>query len=260
MNLWDTCIFCLTTGLTAAVLIKLWFSGLAKIYRLLSLYLAWDFLTSLVGLRLPYNTTAYGYFYIFSQTIKIAIAAFMCAEIYGLALERTPALAAFLSGIVGYVLAVAALIPLILALTDHSSFKHPVLRAYLLFEQTMDATMALFLILMSLLIAWFPVRMRRNVISYICGFVVWWLCRSAALHLVSRFSSNRRAVGIINGADMGVVLACLLLWLLGLRREGEVKTAVVGHRWNRAAADRLAGRLEAVNDGLERLRRRQPSN
>jgi hypothetical protein len=51
-------------------------------------------------------------------------------------------------------------------------------------------------------------------------------------------------------------MGCLLVWLLGLRREGESRTAVVGHLWNRAEADRLTEQLDAINDSLERLRRK----
>jgi hypothetical protein len=44
--------------------------------------------------------------------------------------------------------------------------------------------------------------------------------------------------------------------MLGFKREGEARTAVVGHLWNRAEADRLTEQLAAINNSLARMRRK----
>jgi hypothetical protein len=256
VNPWEKGIWWLTIALTAAVLVKLWLAGLIKLYKLLFCYLACDFLASVGGLFIPFRSAAYSHYYFSVQTLKIVVAAFMLIEIYSLALERTPALARFGRNVVGYILLAAAAIPLVVLWANHSAVAHPYLRSFLLFEQTMDATMAIFLILISMFMAWFPVRMRRNVIVFIGGFILWALSRSAAVYIVNRWFSNpqiKHAFGIV---QMGVDVACLTLWLFGLRREGEARTSVVGHLWNRAEAERLTEQLDAVNHELERLRRR----
>lgn len=259
VNSWEKVVWYLTMILTAALLAKLWLNGLIKVYRLFFCYLAWDFLSSLIGLSLTYNTNAYGYFYLGAQTLKIAIAAFMLAEIYGLAFEGTPALAQFGRNTVGYILGAAALLPVIGLFVEYSARAeaYPYLRATYSFERTMDATIAIFLILISVFMAWFPVQLRRNVIMYIGGFIVWSLTRSAAVHLANQFSKNPAAIRAISAVQMCITLACLVLWLLGVRRDGESRTAVVGHLWNRADADRLTGQLDAINNNLERMRRKQ---
>jgi hypothetical protein len=258
LNPWEKGIWYLTTGLTAAVLVKLWSSGLSKIYKLLFCYLLSDFLSSIGGIVIPFRTKAYGDFYFSAQTLKIVIAAFMLAEMYGRALERTPALAEFLRRTVGYVLAAAGAIPLISLWVDHSasSIAHPYLRAFFAFERTMDATMAIFLILISIFVAWFPVRLRRNAIVYIGGFIVWALSRSAYIYFISHWFNNKYAKLATNMVDMCIELGCLSLWLFGLRPEGEARTTVVGHLWNREEAERLTEQLAAINDSLERMRRR----
>ncbi len=256
MNPWERGLLYLTTALTVAVLAKLWRSGLIKIYRLLFAFLAVDFLSSVIGLSVPYDTTWYGYLYFSMQTLKIAVAAFVVVEIYGLALERTPALAQFGRNTVRYILAAAALFPVAGILVDHASSPHPYLRRFLLFEQTMDATIAIFLIIISVFIAWFPVRMRRNVILYAGGFIVWFLSRSAGVHIVNQWSGNTSVSLAVNFVEMGIDSCCLLVWLFWLQREGEGRTAVVGHLWNRAEADRLTEQLDAINDSLELLRRK----
>jgi hypothetical protein len=256
VNPWEKILLSATTGLTIAVLVKLWFSGLARIYKLLFLFLVSDLLSYVVALSVPYDTTWYGYFYFSLQTLKIAVAVPVLVEIYALALEKTPALAQFGRNAVRYILGAAALFPVVLVLMDQARSPHPYLRAFLLFEQTMDATIAIFLIIISAFMAWFPVRMKRNVILYAGGFVVWFLSRSAAVHVVNQWSGNKTVSLAVNSADMFIIMGCLLVWLLGLRREGENRTAVVGHLWNRAEADRLTEQLDAINDSLERLRRR----
>jgi hypothetical protein len=256
LNPWEKGVLGITTALTAAVLLKLWVTGLAKIYRLFFCYLTADFFTSIGALSIQYDTKAYGRFYFTSQTVKVVIAAWVLVEIYPLALERTPALARFGRNAVGYILGLAAVVPLIAAFLDRASSPHPYLRAFLLFEQTLNATIAIFLILISLFIAWFPVRMRRNVILYISGFIVWLLSHAAAVHVVNQWSGNKQVGLVVNSIQMCLFIGCLLFWLLEFRREGEVRTAVVGHLWNRAEAERLTEQLDAINDSLERLRRR----
>jgi hypothetical protein len=257
LNPWEYGIFWLTTALTGAVLVKLWMNGLAGIYKLLFCYLATDFLSSLLTTFITFRSTAYGYYYFSAQTLKILIAAFMLVEIYSLALERLPALAKFGRSAVGYILAAAGAIPLISVWLDRSVAEgmHPLYRAFSLFERTMNATMAIFLILLSMFMAWFPVRLRRNVIVYIGGFIVWSLSRSAYVQLTSHWLYNKQVKLGLDIVQMLVGVGCLLLWLLTMRREGELQTAVVGHLWNRAEAERLTDQLDAINDGLERLRR-----
>ena len=256
MNPWEKGILCFTAGLTAAVLVKLCWTGLVKTYKLFFCYLAADFLSSIGALTIPYDTKMYGNFYFASQTLKIVLSAFVLVEIYALALAGTPALARFGRNMVSYILAAAALVPVVGVLVDHAKSRHPYLRGFFLFEQTMDGTMALFLIIISLFMAWFPVRMRRNVIVYIGGFIVWSLSRSALVHIVNQWSGNKQVSLIANSVEMCIVIGCLSVWLLELRREGERRTAVVGHLWNRGEADRLKEQLEAINNGLERMRRK----
>jgi hypothetical protein len=235
----------------------MWASGLARIYRLFCCYLAVDLISSLASLFIPYNTKLYGDVYFSDQTLKVVLAGLMLVEIYSLALERHPAMAQYGRRVVGYFLVAAAAIPVIALLLDHSKSRvSPYLRMFLLFERTMDGIMAIFLILISLFLLWFPIRLRRNVIVYIAGFIIWSLSRSGAAHLETLWPGNSAANFAINIVEMCIVLGCLLLWLLGFQRKGEGRTAVVGHLWNRAEAERLTRQLDAINDRLEDLRRR----
>jgi hypothetical protein len=204
VNPWEKGIWYFTTALTAAVLVKLWSIALIRVYKLFFLYLATDFLSSVAGVWIPYGTTTSAYYYFFTQTLEIVIAACVVVEIYSLALENTPALAEFGRNTAGYILLAAAIIPAIALLVESSSSgrAYPYLRLYFLFEQTVNATIAAFLVLISLFMAWFPVRLRRNVIVYIGGFIVWTLTRSLGAHLVNQFPKNFAAIRAISSIHM----------------------------------------------------------
>ncbi len=149
-------------------------------------------------------------------------------------------------------------VPAVAVFLDNSGSgePYPYLRLFHLFEQTMNGTIAIFLILISFFMTWFPVRLRRNVIAYISGFIVWTLTNSAVAHLVIQFPKNFLAIRTISSIRMCIVAGCLMFWMAVLQaREGEARTAVVGHLWNRAEAERLTEQLDAINNGLARLRR-----
>jgi hypothetical protein len=256
LNPWEKGIVCVTGALAAAVLAKLWWSGLVSAYKMLFCYLTADFLSSVAAVTIRYDTKRYVDVYFASQTVKIILAAFVLVEIYALALAGTPALARFGRNVVSYILGAAALVPVVGLFVDHVPSRIPYLHSFFLFERTMDGTMAIFLIIISIFMGWFPVRLRRNVIVYIGGFIVWALSRSALVHIVNQWLGNKQVSMVANSVQMFIEMGCLLLWLLELRREGESRTAVVGHLWNRAEAERLTDQLDAINRSLEHLRRK----
>lgn len=252
---WEQGIVYLNLGLTAAVLWKIWSRKLAHVYKLFFFYLAADLLLTVGGFCFKPNTNDAAYYYFAAQTFKILIGSFVLVEIYSLALERTPALAQFGRNSVAYILAASALFPVVALVWDRSPTKYPLLRSFLLFEQTMGTTMGIFLLLLSIFMAYFPVRMRRNVFFYSSGFIVWALAHSASVALANHFVGRDSVHDAINFGGFCMEAVCLLYWLVGLQKEGEARTAVIGHVWNRAEAARLTDQLDAINNSLERLRR-----
>jgi hypothetical protein len=54
---------------------------------------------------------------------------------------------------------------------------------------------------------------------------------------------------------LGFSLLCLLLWVIGLRQEGEEETTVTGHAGNAPALARLSAQLDEINAALARFAR-----
>ena len=241
--------------LTLALLIWLWKARLASVYKLLYLYLSVDFVFTVVGM-VTHDPDRYFLVYGSGQVIKLIVAAFVLVEIYSRSLENTPALAQYVRNSVAYILGAAALLPVVILLWDRAPDKSPVLHHFFLFEQTMNGTMAIFLIFLSVFLAYFPVKLKRNVFYYSSGFIVWALTHAVAVFLASRYVRTDHQSEIVSLVQSCVQAACLLYWMAGFRSDGESRTAVVGHLWSRAEAERLSRQLESINNSLERLRKR----
>jgi hypothetical protein len=128
------------------------------------------------------------------------------------------------------------------------------LHRFLTVERSLDFAILIFLLLITGLVIWFPLKVRRNIVLYISGFMVFYLSRTCGTLLANLLSPQ--FLNVINNALMSLSFCCLIGWLSSLRREGEDTTDVVGHRWNPAAIERLSDQLDAINATLVRFGRR----
>jgi len=239
-----------------ALLVNLYRNGLYRIYPALFLFLGLDLVESAVGMATFRSCrNAYAMAYFIGQGLRTVLGIAVVLELYRLALEARPALASFGRKTVVYVLAAAALIATFALFADTTA---PDQRSawvfrFFRFERTMNATLVVFLLLIGGFMAWFPVRLKRNVTLYIGGFVLYFLSRSFGLLLMNVLPL--RDSNVVANAMLATGGACLLLWLFALREPGEMATMVVGHRWNPDAAGRLSSQLDAINRRLLRLAR-----
>jgi len=255
LGVFENTIWYLDIVVGAAVIVRLVMSGLNRVYRCLFLYLTIDLLHSLLTVLFQSDANVYALIYFAFQTLKVIVAALVVLEVYRLALLDHPALAAFGRKVVVGVLAAAGLVAASGLVMDYSSTpaRYPILKGFRVFERTMDAWMALFLLLICCFIAWFPVSLKRNVALYIGGFVVWFLARSSMLLFINLLPpESRHPFSVV---ILAVEFLCLLAWLTGLRPEGEELTTITGHRWNPAEMERLTGQLGSINARLARLAR-----
>ena len=114
----------------------------------------------------------------------------------------------------------------------------------------MDSTQLLFLCVMGVFLAWFPVEIRRNLVVYISGFVVYFSARWTALILVLRHATLSQW---LNVALYAITLVCVGFWIWAMQKAGEEEKTVTGPLWNREEMGRLKAQLDEINDSLERL-------
>jgi hypothetical protein len=113
----------------------------------------------------------------------------------------------------------------------------------------MDLALVLLLLTITAFLAWFPVRLPKNVAYYIAGFSAFFLARWLGAYSLGLYPAWRTQLSI---AELAFALICLVAmgWWMGA--SGERETVVIGHRWNAGEMERLNRQLEAINAGLTR--------
>ena len=109
----------------------------------------------------------------------------------------------------------------------------------------MNFVILIFLLLISILLLWFPIKVRRNIVVYISGFVLFAASRSFGL-LLSNLLPQEATV-TVSTILLALTLVCLLIWIVGIRPEGERVTATPGYRRDPEAMQRLSRQLDAIN-------------
>jgi hypothetical protein len=222
-------------------------------YHWFFIYLVFDLIESFSAL-IPLSDRAGVYRYVAGQTIITTFGALVLVEIYKLALAERQALARFGRKIVVYALTGAVLLTLVVQIVSRGStvVRYPLLRYTFIFEGVLDSTQLLFLLLMGAFLAWFPVEIRRNLVVYVSGFLVYFSARWIVLVLILQRSSQREW---LNVGLYVVILACKGFWIAALKKTGEEAKTTTGHRWNPEEMVRLKAQLDEINDSLERLAR-----
>ncbi len=98
-------------------------------------------------------------------------------------------------------------------------------------------------------LVYYPVPINRNLIVYSIGYAIYFMAKASSLLTLNMSYTWVRQFGIV------VVIAStlsMLFWLVGLNHQGEEKTLVIGHRWNREDQDKVLERLKALNASLLR--------
>ena len=238
-----------------AELVLLWRLVHAKLYRTYSpLFCYWmvQALGSVALMAIPIASRRYVYVYWAAQTINVLMAVFVVQDLYRIALLEHPAVASFARRTVLAAMAIAAAVALSGIRLDFTMLpgQYPDVHRFFTFERSMNFLTLLFLLIVSALLLWFPIRVRRNMVVYIFGFVLFSAARSFGLLLYNLRPQNGRLISTIL---LGITLLCLLIWIVGIEPEGERVTATPGYRSNPETMQRLSRQLDSINAALARF-------
>jgi hypothetical protein len=252
---WTNALVYLNTLGTISLAANLAWNRLYRVYPFFFAYLLADAAEELTLLVLPNPGNAYSWTYVFGQSLKIVLAVFVVLELYQIALAQRPALARFGRNTVGYILAAAGAVSICFLMLDRTipAGRSRILHRLNSFERTMDLWMLVFIIIISVFMAWFPVRVTRNGALFIGGFAVYFLSRAIGLllsNIVPRFLDR------FDVAMLSVSFVCLLMWLLALRHQGEQVTMMTSPRRDPGTIRHLTEQLDAINSRLTELSRR----
>jgi hypothetical protein len=240
----------------AAELVLLWRLMRGKIYRAyVPLFYYWmvQAVGTLALMASPMLTYRYLYIYWALQTVNVVMAVIVVQDFYRITFSEHPALASFARRGVLAIMLVAAVVALSSVPLDIAILpgQYPAIHRFATFERSMNFVILLFLLIVSALLLWFPIKVRRNIVVYISGFVLFTASRAFALLLSNLLPpQDTRLVSTIL---LALTLICLVIWIIGLQPEGELVTATPGYRRNPQAMQRLSRQLDAINTALARF-------
>jgi hypothetical protein len=237
----------LQLGVLLALCVRIWVSGLHKIYVNFFRYLILEVLQALIPLLVPVESRLYRDLFVTSEVFIVTFEALVVLELYSVILRDLAGIAKIARRYIKITLAFAILVSLL----PLSFEKTPnTLTGYLfIFERPILSSLVVFVLLICGFLAYYPVPLGRNVIVYLAGYAVFFLT-IATMQFINNMGYfwNRQKSSV----DMGITVACQVLWLLALSRQGEEKRVVVGHQWNPGDDQRLLHQLEAINASLLR--------
>jgi hypothetical protein len=244
----------LNGAIGVCLLVQLLRHGLTRRYCWLFCYFLAGVLQILLLTPLSTYSIWYGYIYFGGQEVKALLGVALAIRLWRLALLGYPALARFGRRALIYMVLAAMSVATVGLLLEPVTpqGQNPKVHSLQAIEGAVDSMVLAFLVAMVLFLLWFPVKVRRNVAVCIGGFVFYCFQRWAGLLLVNLYPRYSHALGTVM---VVLSLACLILWTLALRPEGEIVTTVTGHRWNPDETEHLLGQLDAINARLEQMAR-----
>src|SRR5579872_3911884 len=131
---------------------------LYRTYLFLFLYWLLQALPSVALMAISVDSRWYTYIYGGAQTINVLMAVFVVQDVYRIALLEHPAVASFARRTVLAAMAIAAIIALSGITLDSTILagQAPSVHRFATFERTMNFIILLFLLLISVLLLWFP--------------------------------------------------------------------------------------------------------
>ena len=236
-----------------ALLCRLIQCKLYRIYKSLFLYWLAQAMGGLVLLFAGRGTWLYLYLYWGAQTINIFMALYVVQDLFHIALAEHAAIASFGRRIVLMAMALAAVVALAGVSLDATiqEGQYAAIQRFSTFERSMNFVVLIFLLLISILLLWFPIKVRKNIVVYISGFVLFAAARSFGLLLANLLPQGYTV--LVSTILLAITLLCLLIWIIGIRAEGERATSTPGYRRDPEAMQRLGRRLDAINATLARF-------
>lgn len=242
-------------ALSLLLLMRLGREGLHQTYRWFFLLLLVDAVRTAVLLTLPVQSTRYAYVYMVSAPLIWLAYFLVLRELLGVVLEDHRGIEGLGLQAMYVGLGAAVVLSVVLSYVELSGpeARSPILTGFFIFHRVVVAIVLLLLLLLGGFLVWFPVQLRRNVVYYAIGYVIYFFSKSVLL--LVRNVLGQDITAMLSAANLLMGNAVLLLWVVRLNAGGERNSISVGHSWNRKEADMAVEQLKAINRALARAGR-----
>jgi len=235
----------LQTAAAAGLCIRLWWTGLYRVYVYFFVYLFLVVGQNIIPYVVRFDSNAYRDAFLATEGLVACCYMLIVLELYSIVLRDLRGIATVSRRYIRNILAVAIGVSAVLMVFEKTS-KGMVAR-FLIFERVTVLSLVLFVILISGFLLYYPIRLRRNAIIYSIGYAFYFLMKASALFITN---VDNRWVRLFDSVRMAASTACLLFWMFQLNSAGERVTITVGHHWKPEDEELVLSRLQAINSTL----------
>ncbi len=257
----------LSNTLGIALIFRLLYLRLHRVYRVFCLFLLYELLAASVFLyeilardaRLDYRLT-----WIAMRLVGWTLYLWMVYSLLTALLETLPGILRFSRKVLNWAFPIAIGIALLTigpeyAASGLSDSAQPIVRAVtvgIILERVISTVCVLVLLGILGFVLWFPVQMPRNLAVFSLGYVIYFGSETALL-LIRSIWPNDSINAAVSVAMNFITSGCLLAWIFLINKEGEAAPVRLGNRWRGVQVqERMIGQLEAMNATLLRAARR----
>lgn len=240
----------LETAASAGLLLRLLFSGLYKSYRFFFLYLIVVCVQGIVPFFVRTRTNAYGWWFFATEALIVVLYALIVLELYSLVLRELPGIASIARRYIQIAILIAIAVSALLLSLERTP--NTWIARLFSFERPIVTSLVCFVFLITGFLAYFPIRLNRNVIYYTIGYAFYFTSNGIALFLRN---TGHEWDSFLSPALLAVSTACLIFWTFALRGTREQETQIIRHSHDRMQEERLLKQLDAVNASLLRARK-----
>lgn len=242
--------------LTTVLILRMVWDGLVPVYTGFFVYLCASVAQTLAMLPFSPNTTTYAWLFIITQPVIWLLSILIVLELFSLILRRYQGIASLGRWTMMAALGLAVLIALVTLLPDLQNVggRYRTLIYYNVIERGINSSLVIFLLVISAFVVWYPLPLSRNVILHAIVYSVYFLCSTLALFIqnISGLDITRTVSTVL----IALTCACLLAWILFLRRQGEEQKVSVRRQWHPEEGERIVRQLDAINTALLRSSRK----
>lgn len=235
----------------ALLIVRLLTARLVRQYKYFFCYLAIDLLQTVAPFFIPFRATLYFYFFLATEALMLCFYVLIVFELYSVVLRDLKGIATVARWFTAAALAISIAVPLLLR-SALPQPRYPIEQVFL-FEIPVVSSLVVFILLLSLFLAYYPIPLHRNGLVYAAGYAVYFLSKATLLFL-NNVESSTWLRACSTTASIVATLS-IVFWALFLNREGERRTVIAGHRWSTAGAQvQVLERLRELNESLLRAR------